>query len=759
MCDSSSSKSSFSLAYALRNYRVEITSSLSRVLICSVLLLVGLGSAMAEVSHESHVFFENSPPVPAYYHSECLVVAPSELEIINGKLPLENQRFRSAPNSLRLKWCSRSGGEWRLKIKCQPRYGRKFRFEGDTLSFWCYSDREISAAEAPRINLQDTAQIGSGTTTLLVTLGALPAQQWTQVRIPFTQFKSLYGSTEDFNFVPANLEYIWLTQGLDDGREHALLIDDITVLNGADTDHLAPEPPPVPTLRAFERHFELSWPESSSPDVLRYHLYRSVDGRNFQRVKTQRADRFRMVDFVGKTPRQFFYRLTTEDLIGNESAPSAVVSGQTKRMSDAELLEMVQEATFRYYWDGGHPQAGVAVEILPGDKDLVAVGASGFGIMAMLVGAERQFVTREQCAERLVKILNFLESSDRFHGVWPHFLHGQTGKAFPYFGKYDDGGDLVETAFLVQGLLAARQYFSQPTEIETNIRQRITRLWETVEWDWYRRTPQSEFLYWHWSPNYQWHIGHPLIGWNETLIVYLLAIASPTHAVPASLYHTGWAGRSPEAVAYRRNWSRTYQGDHFTNGLSFYGHRLEVGEGNGSDLFFTQFSFLGFDPRGIRDAYADYFQNNRSIALINRAYCVDNPRKFKGYGPDNWGLSAGLNAGGGRPLPRDDNGTICCSASVGSMPYTPRESLAALKHFYRDLGDRIWTEYGFSDGFNATTEWFEPASMGLNQAVITVMIENYRTGLIWKHFMANPEIAPALKAIGFNSQKQGANLP
>ena len=362
------------------------------------------------------------------------------------------------------------------------------------------------------------------------------------------------------------------------------------------------------------------------------------------------------------------------------------MSGTTRKFSDDELLTMVQEACFRYYWDGAHPNAGMALEVLPGDQNLVALGASGFGTMALVVGAERGFVTREEAAGRVLRIARFLKGADRFHGAWPHFLDGRTGKVIPYFGRYDDGGDLVETAFLMQGLLTARQYFDRDTPAEREIRETITSLWRGVEWDWYRQSPTGDFLYWHWSPDHGWYIGHPLVGWNETMIAYLLAIASPTHPVPASLYYTGWAGQSDMAVEYRRNWSRTTIGDHYANGREFYGIKLDVGEGSGGSLFFTQFSFLGFDPRGKRDRYTDYFRNNRNIALINRAYCIANPGHYDGYGPDCWGLSAGINSGGGMPQPNADNGTICCSAALGEFPYTPKESMAALKHFYRDLG-------------------------------------------------------------------------
>lgn len=417
-------------------------------------------------------------------------------------------------------------------------------------------------------------------------------------------------------------------------------------------------------------------------------------------------------------------------------------------MTDDELLTMVQEASFRYYWDGAHPTAGLALENIPGDPDLVAVGASGFGIMALLVGIERGFITRRDGVERMRRIADFLERADRFHGAWPHFLNGRTGRVIPLFGRYDNGGDLVETAFLAQGLLAARQYFHADAELY----DRLTNLWEGIEWDWYRGDPNSDFLIWHWSPDFEFINDHPLIGWNETMIVYLLAIASPTHGVPAAMYHTGWAGQSARAVLYRRSWGRTTHGDHYRNGHRYYGIELPVGVGSGGPLFFTHYSFLGFDPRGKRDRYTDYFANNRRIAQINRAYGIDNPRQRAGYGSDSWGLTASDGPTGyvaHEPVPRHDTGTLTPTGALASYPYTPDASMAALKHFYRDLGEYLWGTYGFRDAINLDEEWVSPIFMGLNQAPIVVMIENHRSALVWNAFMANPEIEAALERIGF----------
>jgi len=707
-------------------------------------------AARSETFYDRHVFFDNSPVSDrSYFRSEATVVAPSKLELINDKFPVDTNHFISAPNSLRLKWKSAPGGDWRMEIQSDVRYMTNRVFEGDTLSFWCFSETELSPNESPRITLADVDKIGSATIPLLADYGRLPAGKWVRISIPFADFKPLFQRTEDLKFDPGKLAVILLVQGFEDGKEHTLYLDDVQIHHHARADRKPPGAPTGLVVKGAERHFDLTWSNNPEGDLLRYQIYRSWDGGKYFPIGIQQGDLHRFVDFVGEPGRKAFYRISAMDLPGNETLLSTAASAATRPFNDDELMDMVQEGCFRYYWEAAHPNAGMAIEIIPGDENLVAVGASGFGIMALIAGTERHFITREQCAERLLKIVRFLRKADRFHGAWPHFLNGATGRVISYFGKYDDGGDLVETAFLVQGLLAARQYFDRETDVEREIRQTITELWRGVEWDWYRKAPSSEFIYWHWSPDYGWHISHPLVGWNETMIVYLLAIASPTHSVPASLYHTGWAGQSDFAVRYRQNWSRTTAGDHYTNGNVYYGVKLDVGEGTGADLFFTQFSFMGFDPRGKMDRYTDYFRNNRNIALINHAYCAENPSRYIGYSADCWGPSAGINSGGGRPMPRDDNGTICCSAALGSFPYTPKESMAALKHFYRTLGAKTWGIYGFHDGFNETENWFEAVWMGLNQAVIVVMIENYRSGLIWKNFMANPEIQPALEAIGF----------
>jgi exo beta-1,2-glucooligosaccharide sophorohydrolase (non-reducing end) len=713
-------------------------------------------TALAQGVHDRPAF-DNSLSYRSFYYSDGYFIAPSELELVDSKVPTDEAHYISPPNSLRLKWTSQSGGDWLLSLKVKARYGTA-DFSGSSLFFWFYSETEVSADESPFIYLKDVNDEGTPSIRLIGQREKLPAHTWTRVQLPFDSFVGSVRETRPSQFDPHKLARITIVQGLDDGKPHTVYIDEIVIGDEPMSVGRGPMPPAGLEAKGYDRHIDLTWTQSEDTNVRYHKIYRSFDGKTYSPIGIQKGSRARYEDFLGESGKTASYKISSVDANYRESALSGEATATTRAMSDEELLTMVEEGCFRYYWDGAHPSAGMAIEILPGDENLVAVGASGHGIMALVVAVDRGFISREQGVERMLKIIRFLSKADRFHGAFPHFLDGRTGKVISRFGKYDNGGDLVETAFLMQGLLAARQYFMADTAAEKEIRETTTSLWRSVEWDWYRNGSSSNFLYWHWSNDHGFYLNHPLVGWNETMIVYLLAIASPTHPVPATMYQTGWEGQSEVAVQYRRWWSRTTQGDHYGNGNSYYGIKLDVGEGNGAELFFTQYSFLGFDPRGKRDTYTNYFTNSRNIALINHAYAVANPAKYVGYGDNSWGRSAGINAGGGRAYPRDDNGTITCTAALAAFPYTPVESMKALKHFYRDLGGRLWGDFGFRDGFNLSEDWFEDVNMGLNQAPIVVMIENYRSGLIWKLFMSNAEIAPALEKIGFrpDSDSEGS---
>lgn len=400
-------------------------------------------------------------------------------------------------------------------------------------------------------------------------------------------------------------------------------------------------------------------------------------------------------------------------------------------ISQDSLLELVQKTTFSYFWDFGHPISGLARERNTSDE-IVTSGGSGFGIMAMVVASEHQWKTRQEITQRLLKITDFLlNKSDRFHGAFPHWLNGSTGKTVPFSPK-DNGADLVETSYLVQGLLVARNYFNQNTILEDSLRSQITQIWREVEWSWFRKNNENK-LYWHWSPDYEWQMNFPISGWNECLITYILAASSPTYPIDPQTYENGWA-----------------KNGNIKNGKTFYEINLPLGPDFGGPLFFSHYSFLGLNPKKITDQFASYWEQNLAHTKINFEYCRRNPRNFTGYSKDCWGLTASdVPNGYSANEPNNDQGTISPTAALSSIVYTPDESIAALNFFYYKLGDKLFKKYGFIDAFNLSKNWFADSFLAIDQGPIIIMIENYRNQLIWNQFMEIPEINQGLKKLNF----------
>jgi exo beta-1,2-glucooligosaccharide sophorohydrolase (non-reducing end) len=720
----------------------------------SSLLLLGVvwlaTCAWGSTEYYRHVVFDNSLTADSYYYSHGMANGESFLELKNRRLPVETKTVLTPPNALRLQWQSQRGGGWEAEVHVDGHRNRFPELEGRNLYFWCFAPEAIAAADLPMLVLSNTGEglqvaefPGAFTEPLPLgrIAGNIPAGKWVQVRIPLSEFRS----ASIYEFHPESLQNIIFHQGRSDGTRHTLIIDEIRVDNdppGEDASSL-PTPENVRAI-GYDRHVEVRWDSVNSPLLGRYVIYRALKGKPFEPIGIQLPGTNRYEDFLGAPGLRAEYKVAASDWRYRTSSLSSTATGSTREFNDDELLTMLQEACFRYYWEGADPQSGMTRENIPGDDRIVATGASGMGIAALVVGVDRGFITRSQGIERMKKIVTFLEHAQRYHGAWSHFMNGSTGKTMPVFGMFDNGGDLVETSFLMEGLLAARQYFRGDSESERDLYHRISQLWETVEWDWYRGPQPGDFLYWHWSAQWGWQIQHPLIGFNEVMITYLLSIASPAHGVPAQMYYSGWAGQSQRAISYREGWSGSTDGDHYGNGKSYYGIKLDVGVGSGGPLFFTHYSFFGFDPHRLHDRYtSSYFENNRNLALINRAYCIANPKHFEGYGADAWGLTAsdGPDAyAASAPDQNNDHGTLAPTGALASFPYTPEASLAALKHYYRDLGANLWDIYGLRDAYNPGQNWISPIYMGLNQAPIVVMIENQRTGLVWKNFMSNPEV-------------------
>lgn len=422
------------------------------------------------------------------------------------------------------------------------------------------------------------------------------------------------------------------------------------------------------------------------------------------------------------------------DAVGNLVFHTGIDSSDKFRvLTDDQFLDTVQRRTFAYFWEFGHPVSGLARE-RNSSGDLVTSGGSGFGLMTIPIAVERKFITRIDALERVKKTVGFLKNTAQtFHGAFPHWLNGRTGAVIPFSAK-DNGADLVETSYLMAGLLTVRSYFSGTTPDEINLQKDITAIWEAVEWSWFRKSGEN-VLYWHWSPNFGWDMNMKIQGWNECLITYVMAAASPSFGIPKLVYTQGFARNGAQVTNQNQ-----------------YGFQLPLGPSLGGPLFFSHYSFLGINPFGLRDEYASYEQQVVSHSKINRAYCAENPKRFAGYSNVCWGLTASdVPNGYAANAPGNDIGVISPTAAISSLPFTPQESMAALRFFYYQLGDKLWGEYGFADAFSIHELWFASSTLAIDQGPIVIMIENARSRLVWDLFLKNPEIKNGLRALGFTA--------
>ena len=431
--------------------------------------------------------------------------------------------------------------------------------------------------------------------------------------------------------------------------------------------------------------------------------------------------------------------------------PEGQEKSAEQELSEEALLDTVQKQTLKYFWDFAEPNSGLARERYHPDGDypkndahVVTTGGTGFGLMAIVSGIERGFIPRDSAVARLNKIADFLEKAPRFHGAWSHWLNGETGEV-QAFGEKDNGGDIVETSFLAQGFIVVREYLKNGSEEEKAVAKKYDELWKGIEWNWY--TNNKNGIYWHWSPVYEWEMDFMIEGYNECLITYVMAASSPDHAIDAKAYHEGWA-RSGNITTDKKAYGLPLILKHNTRG------------DKAGPLFWAHYSYLGLNPKGLSDEYANYWDLNVNHTLINYEYAQENPNNSKTYSPESWGLTASYTRkeddgiGYTAHSPDTDKGVVSPTAAISSIPYTPEKSLAAMRYFYSDLNDLVWGPAGFYDAFSLDGEpWVADKYLAIDQGPMVVMIENYRSGLIWDLFMGAPEVENGLNKLKFRYEK------
>ncbi len=704
---------------------------MTKILICTAFaLFLAFSSTGQEVW-----FFEEGTDATFYDQGIVNVgsMAPSFFEHThppggpqwNDKIPCSNNAFKGS-TSLRFNYTSNENGNWRATVFRKGWTTADLKGL-DSLSFYIYSDNNFPAAALPLIGLIAVNKSGAGDVpSKLYALSAfnndIPARKWTRVGIPLSV---IFGDNENSQMNFASTKGVIFNQAEKNGASRLILIDEITAYK-----RMAVIPPVSGLVAAgYDSHAELNWVVPMPG--LKYSIDASFDGGASYETRGETTENY-YLDFLpekGKN-KEVLYRVTTL-VQGRESQPLET-SATLCDFNNDELMDMVQRYTFRYFWEGAHQATGMALERSNGNGRTVASGATGMGLMAMIVAHQREYRSREEVKDRILKILHFLENCDRHYGAWSHWYNGDTFRTQP-FSADDDGGDIVETSFVAQALVALKNYFTGSDAKSEQIRQKANQLWREIRWDWYRNGGQN-VLYWHWSPNRHFAMNMKVSGWNESLVTYIMAASSPTYPISREVYDEGWA-RNGQMVRKR----------------TFYVYDINLSPDWGGPLFWIHYSHLGINPKGLKDQYADYWQEYVNTARIHHAYAVDNPFYFPNYSAKNWGLTASDDPFGYKahePM-RNDNGTISPTAALASMPYTPEESMKALKYFYRERGAELFGKYGTYDAFNDAQNWVQRAYIGIDQGPIIVMIENYRTGLLWNTVMKDEELQAGLTKLGF----------
>lgn len=633
----------------------------------------------------------------------------------NDKVPCSTTAYKGE-TSLKFNYKSSANGNWKVRIHRND-WSAEYLSDLDWLSFYIYSETELPNTALPLIGVM-TENGTSDLDTLANYNSTVPASTWTQIKYPIDKIKG--------SFDLAQVKAIIFNQSEKDNSSRSVLIDEVTAFKSID------EVPSVTelTVTGYDSHAELNW-QAPLTD-LNYKIFASFDGGTSFELRTETTETSFM-DFVpeeGKNNTVIYRVIATTQGVESKASEKAV---EIKDFTDEELMDMVQEYSFRYFWEGAHQASATSVERSNGNGRRTASGATGFQLMAMIVAYEREYRPREDVKDRILKILHFLETCDRHHGAWSHWYNSDTKKSVN-FSPLDDGGDIVETSFVAQGLIALKHYFSGNDEESIQIREKADQLWEEIEWDWYA-SHWGNTLSWHWSPNYEFEKNSKVSGWNECMGTYIMAAASPTYPIAPHVYHEGWA-RNGNMLKPDRN---------------YYGIDINLARDWGGPLFWIHYAHHGINPHGLKDEYADYWQEHVNTALIHYEYAKDNPLGFENYSEKCWGLTASDDPDGytaHKPLD-NDNGTVSPTAALASMPYTPEESMKALKYFYRERGSELFGKYGPYDAFNDSRDWVKESYIGIDQGPIVIMIENHRTGLLWKNVMKDTDVQAGLDNLGF----------
>lgn len=685
------------------------------------------------------VLFDNSIMQGSYAHSYVNYQGTSWVENVQCNLPVSDTLFFTPGNALSLKYVSGQSGNWHADLSFPRRTGS---YEATTqealaLKLFVLTD-DTDASDLPSISL--VLSDGGASTAVDVSryIGSFSTNSWLSVRVPIGDFRTPLGDL--------SIEGIRLAQRHGDGDTHHVLVDQVEFLPLDPPSERLFSSAVLASVKAYDRHVKLTWELPMTPSIRYIKVYRSDDNETFEPVGIKPVFVRNAIDVVPVSNKSYYYKIAWVDYDYAESPFSSVKAAETKPASDDELLDFIQETHVNYFLENAEVNSGMhALSRRMGDPR-VSVKHTGLGLLSQIVGVERGFVSRNLLANRTLRILRFLENAEQHHGVFPTTLNGRTGQGV-HRSDMLHAVDVVATAYLIQGMLVAKQYFDGDTKEEVALRDNVDKLYKQVNWaEFVAMDGDDPFLLDSWSPVNGFTQAKPLGGFNEGFIGYILALASPTFPIPAESYAKG-LGYVREAV--------DPDSTHFFELVNnaFFGSSLEDNseeEGPVDEAYFLRTSistdtiiyglpiavgaiddspmkavlpFLAFDPREKLDTFANYFENNRNLLQAYKRR--DNEIQVDDFSLDIWGSVYRVDTLGNQDV------VINPAISLSTYPYQPHEALKSARAFYDRYGSHLFTGYGFRPWINPRNNMVSGRFDAISQAVVAVSIENGRSGLVW----------------------------
>lgn len=689
------------------------------------------------------VLFDNSVMRGSYTHSRVSYEGQSWVENVRGHLPVSDSLFFTPGNALSLKYTSANGGQWQSTIR-YPDYSHTYQVNSnDVLTFKLFALSETNAAALPKLAILH-GENASALLNLSAYISDYQPSMWVNVRIPL---KAVPGLS-----VGEVIKGVRLSQGGADGNTHHLFIDQIEFLPSNPPREKLFSAAVLSSVKAFDRHVNLVWELPLTPSIRYIKIYRSEDGENFEAVGIRPVFVQNATDIVPISNKVYYYKIAWVDYNYLESPFSEIKEAKTSRSSDEELLDFIQATHINYFVENAEVNSGMHALSLRNSEATVSVKNTGLSILSQIVGVDRGFVPRNLVVSRLNRMVGFLENAEQYHGVFPVLINGRTGK-----GVFADNttpvADVSATSFLLQGLLVAREYFDGENSEETELRNKIDSLWSRVNWQKFTDFDEGPFLFDSWSPVTGFTHAMPMGGYNTCFVSYVLALASPHHKIPADAYSLGMGfqrtlkdsahistgvknellfsdeNKVPDTAEMSRNYNYIHLP--YKRDTTVYGLPIVVGNVD-TTLIEAVLPFIAFDPRNKADEFANYFENNSN--LIQAYSRRDNEQRVSDFSLNIWGTQ--------RLSQRDtsDSYVINPAISAASYSYQPSEAIKSIREFYDRYGDYLFTEYGFRSWINVDDNTVSDTFDPVNQALVSIMIENGRSGLIWDLFSRHPAI-------------------